>query len=159
MPNRKQLIVFRGMRFNGSTVGIVHLGRDRGCGARDYGSDGGQMGTLMRHFLSLPCAPSALARSMLKRPAIAPLIAFPGAAHRLTPAYEGAHLGAVQVPVITMSTDLSLAMTTFARIQPMGLWTLRHAPSTRDWTPPCDARIKAARMRFYRRRHVEGPGF
>ena len=147
------------LRFNGSTVGIVHLGRDRGSGERDCGSDGGERGTLMRHFLSLMCAPGALTGSVLACPAIATLVAFTGAAHRLTSAYAGAHLGTVQVAVIAVPTDPYLPLTASTRIQPIGLWTLRHAPSTRDWTTPCDARIKAARMRLSRRRRVEGPGF
>ena len=113
----------------------------------------------MRHFLSLPCAPDALAGGVLAGPAIAMLVTLTGATHRLASAHLGARPRAVQVAVITMSADLYLAMTAFARIQPMGLWTLRHAPSTRDWTTPCDTRIKAARMRLFRRRRVEGPGF
>ena len=113
----------------------------------------------MRHFLLLPCAPGALAGGVLAGPAIAMLVTLTGATHGLASAHLGARPRAVQVAVITMSADLYLAMAAFTRIQPMGLWTLRHAPSTRDWTTPCDTRIKAARMRLYRRRRVEGPGF
>ena len=113
----------------------------------------------MRHFLLLPCAPGALAGGVLAGPAIATLVTLTGGTHRLASAHLGARPRAVQVAVITMSADLYLAMAAFTRIQPMGLWTLRHAPTTRDWTTPCDTRIKAARMRLFRRRRVEGPGF
>ena len=156
---RRKRVIKVCSQFNVGTVGIVHLGRDRGSGERDCGSDGDERGTLMRHFLLLPCAPGALAGGVLAGPAIAMLVTLTGATHGLASAHLGARPRAVQVAVITMSADLYLAMTAFTRIQPMGLWTLRHAHSTRDWTTPCDTRIKAARMRLFRRRRVEGPGF
>ena len=74
-------MIMAGLWFNGSTVGMVHLGRDRSSGERDCGSDSDERGTLMRHFLSLPRAPGALAGSVLTRAAIAALVAVTGAAH------------------------------------------------------------------------------
>jgi hypothetical protein len=72
-PSRRR---FRLRRLIVVIGGAAILGQDGRYCARN----GPSSGTLMRHFLLLPLTPSALARRVPMRPAVASLIARPGAA-------------------------------------------------------------------------------
>jgi hypothetical protein len=76
------------------------------------------------------------------------LVAYPGATQRLSSTHLSTEAGTIAIPAVTAPADLHLLATVAAVIQPMSLSVHRALPgSNRDWTTPCNARIKAVRMR------------
>jgi len=135
------------------------LGRGLGWNNRHYGCLGVREGTLMRHFLRLALAPGTLPGGMPTRSAVAQLVAFTGAAHRLKPADLRAFTRAVQVAAVTLAADAHLLCAAPATVQPIRLLACPHAPRAQHWTKPRIAGIKARQTRLHAREHVEGPGF
>lgn len=113
----------------------------------------------MRHFLRSARSPGPLPGSVQTRSAVAQLVAFTGAAQRLTPADLGALTRAVQVAAVTVAADPHLLCAAPATVEPIRLLACPHAPRAQHWTTPHSAGIKARRTRPYAREHVEGPGF
>lgn len=113
----------------------------------------------MRHFLCSARSPSPLPGSVQTRSAVAQLVAFTGAAQRLTPADLGALTRAVQVAAVTVAADPHLLCAAPATVEPIRLLACPHAPRAQHWTTPHSAGIKARRTRPCAREHVEGPGF
>ena len=113
----------------------------------------------MRHFLRSARSPGPLPGSVQTRAAVAQLVAFTGAAQRLTPADLGALTRAVQVAAVTVAADPHLLCAAPATVEPIRLLACPHAPRAQHWTTPHSAGIKARRTRPYAREHVEGPGF
>ena len=79
-------------------------------------------GTLMRHFLLLTSAPSALARRVFQRPAVALLVASRGAPTGFAPANPRAAFRAVTVATVAGPADAYLPRTTPTAIQPIALF-------------------------------------
>lgn len=113
----------------------------------------------MRHFLRLPPTPGALPGGVPTRSAVAQLVAFTGAAQRLTPANLRALACAVAVAVVTVTADAYLLHTAPATVEPIRLLACLHAPRAQHWTKLRIAGIKARQTRLHAREHVEGPGF
>jgi len=113
----------------------------------------------MRHFLRSARSPGPLPGSVQTRSAVAQLVAFTGAAQRLTPADLGALTRAVQVAAVTVAADPHLLGAAPATVEPIRLLACPHAPRAQHWTTPHSAGIKARRTRPYAREHVAGPGF
>ena len=131
------------------------LNRD-GC---HYGRYSAGKGTLMRHFLRLALTPGALPGGVPTRSAVAQLVAFTGAAQRLTPADCRALARAVAVAAIALGADSHLLYAAPATVEPIGLLACLHASRAQHWTKPPIAGIKARQTRLHAREHVEGPGF
>jgi hypothetical protein len=147
-------------RFNRGDVGMGPLlGRGLGRGGRHYDRAGVEEGTLMRHFLRLALAPSALPGGVPTRPAVAALVAPTGTQQRLAPAYRRAFPRAVPVAAVALTADAHLLRAAPAAVQPIRLLACPHAPRTQHWTTPRIAGIKAGRTRPHPREHAEGPGF
>ena len=113
----------------------------------------------MRHFLCSARSPSPLPGSVQTRSAVAQLVAFTGAAQRLTPADLGTLTRAVQVAAVTVAADPHLLCAAPATVEPIRLLACPHAPRAQHWTTPHSAGIRARRTRPCAREHVEGPGF
>ena len=113
----------------------------------------------MRHFLCVPLAQGALARSVFQRSAVALLVSLRGAALGFAPANLCAAFSAVTVAVVAGPTDVHLLETTPTVIQPIGLLACLHGPRTWHWTTPRIAGIKALQTCLYTCVPAEGPGF
>lgn len=135
------------------------LGRGLGRDRHHYDRVGAGEGTLMRHFLRLARAPSALPGGVPRRSAVAQLEAFTGAVQRLTPADLGARTSAVSVAAVTVAADPHLLDAAPATVKPIRLLACPHRPHAQDWTKPRSDGIKAKRTRLHARERVEGPGF
>ena len=100
----------------------------------------------MRHFMCLACAPAALPCGMPAGATTAQLGAAARAMQGFTPANRGALARTVAISTITVSADTYLCATTHTVVQPVRCFPeRRHAHSTKDWTTPCIAGIKAIR--------------
>ena len=113
----------------------------------------------MRHFLLLTPAPSALARSVFQRSAVALLVALRGAAPAFAPANLRAAFSAITVTTVAAPADAHLLGTSPAAIQPIALLVCPHQPHPWHWTTPRIAGIKALQTCLYKRVTAEGPGF
>lgn len=134
------------------------LGRGLGRADRHYERVEAEEGTLMRHFLRLALAPSALPGRVRIRPAVAALVAPSGATQRLAPAHPRALSRAIAVAAVATTADPHLLGAALAAVQPIGLLACPHALGTQHWTTPRIAGIKAGRTRLPRARACRRPG-
>jgi hypothetical protein len=131
-------------------LGMGPPGRGLGRAVCYCDRDGGGDGSVMRHFLRLARAPSALPSGVRTRPAIAALVASTSTQQRLAPAHRRAFPRAVAVAPVAITADAHLLRTAPAVVQPIGLLACLHAPRTQHWTTPHSAGIKAGRNAPYR---------
>lgn len=115
----------------------------------------------MRHFMCLTCAPAALPYGMPAGATTTQLIAAARAQHGFTPANRSARARTVDIATITVPADAHLLAATHTVVQPVRCFPARrHAHSTKDWTTPCIAGIKAIRtcLKPRVRRKARGSG-
>jgi hypothetical protein len=104
----------------------------------------------MRHFVQATGAPGALTCGMPAGAPVAALVTFPGSKQRLAPAHPSTGARTIAIPAVTTPADSYLSATMPALIEAMGLSVHRAlSGSKRDWTTPCNASIKRARMRTF----------
>jgi hypothetical protein len=87
---------------------------------RHLARDGLVMASLMSHCVRMASAPATLSKGMSMRSAARSLIACRGATQRLAAANLRARPGAIDVAVITASTDAYLHATAAAVVEPVG---------------------------------------
>jgi len=117
------------LRLHRGDVGMGPLSRGLGRGVRYCDRDDGGDGTVMRHFLPLALAPSALPGSVRTRPAVAALVSPSGAAQRLMPTDPRTLPRAVAVAAVAVAADAHLLGAAPAAVQPIRLLACLHTPA------------------------------
>ena len=95
-------------------------------------------GTLMRHFLRSASSPGPLPGSVQTRSAVAQLVAFTGAAQRLTPAHRAHSPAQYRLPR-SQSQQIRTCSAQRPQLYSRYVFARPHVPRAQHWTTPHSA--------------------